>query len=179
MVDRSQGLQPLAPQTSMGASGGGGARADRPGGGDDKDRRVRRSSTACRECQKRRTRCSGHPQCDECRSQNRECFFDEANDRRRKVFARKTQDQLEYYRHFTEDLISLFRDSDGATVQLIVNTIRSGAERRNLRELLTRLNKDAEAEEDPNNPVLDPSNPYYYPNQPRRPKSQPCSGNIA
>ncbi|KAJ6039019.1 C6 transcription factor SndA [Penicillium canescens] len=154
MIDTYLGLRPLAPRTSIGASGGGGAGTQSLGGGDDKDRRIRRSSTACRDCQRRRTKCSGHPKCDECRVHNRECFFDKANDRRRKCFARRTQDQLHYYRRFTEDLISHFPDGDGATVQLIVDTIRSGADNQNLRELLIRLDKAAETEEDPNNQVL-------------------------
>ncbi|KAJ5316664.1 hypothetical protein PENANT_c019G01123 [Penicillium antarcticum] len=180
MTDVSRGLRPLAPRTSMGGSGGGGAGGDSPGGGDDKDRRMRRASTACTECQKRRTRCSGHPQCDECRAHNRDCFFDEANDRRRKASARRTQDQLDYYRNFTEDLIASIRDRDGATVQLIVNAIRSGAENGSLRELLNRLNEDAEAEEDPNNRGHNPNNPYYDPNQPRwSESSHPNSGHIA
>lgn len=76
------------------------------------------------------------------------------------------QDQLEYYRNFTEDLIALLRDSDGATVQLIVNTIRSGTENGNLRELLNRLVDDVEADTAPNNQGLN-TNPYYDPNQPR------------
>ncbi|KAJ6073144.1 C6 transcription factor SndA [Penicillium canescens] len=160
MADTSRGLRPLAPRTSMGASGGG-AGSDSPGGGDDKDRRMRRASTACTECQKRRTRCSGHPLCDECRTHNRECFFDEANDRRRKASARRMQDQLEYYRNFTEDLIALLRDSDEATVQLIISTIQSGAENGNLRELLNRLVDDIDADTG-SNTIL-----YYDPNQPR------------
>jgi hypothetical protein len=76
------------------------------------------------------------------------------------------QDQLEYYRNFTEDLIALLRDSDGATVQLIVNTIRSGTENGNLRELLNRLVDDVEADTAPNKQGLN-TNPYYDPNQPR------------
>lgn len=94
------------------------------------------------------------------------CFFSETNDRRRKCFAKRAQDQLDYYRHFTEDLIFHLRNNDEATVQLILNTIRSGADNQNLRELLNRLNKDTKAEEDPNNQFLGWSNPHYHP-QPR------------
>jgi hypothetical protein len=71
------------------------------------------------------------------------------------------QDQLEYYRNFTEDLIALIRDSDEATVQLIISTIQSGAENGNLRELLNRIGDNVDADTDPNT-IL-----YYDPNQPR------------
>lgn len=41
-----------------------------------------------------------------------------------------------------DDLLGLIRDSDRPTVQLIVNTIRSGATPGQIRETLTRLLED-------------------------------------
>jgi hypothetical protein len=41
-----------------------------------------------------------------------------------------------------DDLIGLIRDSDGPTVQLIVNIIRSGATSGEVRDILTRLLED-------------------------------------
>jgi hypothetical protein len=68
---------------------------------------------------------------------------------------------LEYYRNFTEDLIALLRDSDEATVQLIISTIQSGAENGNLRELLNRLIDDVDDDTGSNTII------YYDPDQPR------------
>ncbi|CEL07711.1 hypothetical protein ASPCAL10866 [Aspergillus calidoustus] len=48
-----------------------------------------RQSLACSSCQKRRTKCSGSPPCDQCIAANAECIFDARRDRRRK-FALKT-----------------------------------------------------------------------------------------
>ncbi|QQK40658.1 C6 transcription factor SndA, putative [Penicillium digitatum] len=100
---------------------------------------MRRASTACTECQKRRTRCTGPPHCTECSTHARECVFDEAADRRRKASAKRTQDQLDHFRSFVDDLIGLIRDGDGETVQYIVNTIRSGATPGQIRDALTSI----------------------------------------
>jgi hypothetical protein len=130
-----RGYQPLAPRPQL-LGGGGGTLA---GGSGQEEKRIRRASTACTECQKRRTRCTGPPHCTECSHHARECVFDEAADRRRKVSAKRIQDQLDHYRGLTEDLIDVLRDSDGPTVQSIVNTIRSGAQPGEIRDTLTRI----------------------------------------
>ncbi|CAG8410425.1 unnamed protein product [Penicillium salamii] len=151
-----RGYRPLAPRTQLLGGGDGGAS---PGGSAPEEKRMRRASTACTECQRRRTRvhftlsrhttlthslssshsCTGPPYCTECSTHSRECVFDEAADRRRKASAKRTQDQLDHFRTFVDDLITLIRDSDGPTVQLIVNTIRSGADPRHIRDTLTRI----------------------------------------
>ncbi|KAJ5383955.1 hypothetical protein N7517_001866 [Penicillium concentricum] len=139
-----RGYRPLAPRTRLlGGSGGeGGDGAGSPGGSAPEEKRMRRASTACTECQKRRTRCTGPPHCTECSTHARECVFDEAADRRRKASAKRIQDQLDHFRSFLDDLIGLIRDSDGPTVQLIVNTIRSGSTPGEIRDSLTRLLED-------------------------------------
>ncbi|CAP80772.1 Nitrogen assimilation transcription factor [Penicillium chrysogenum] len=139
-----RGYRPLAPRTRLlgGSGGDGGEGAGSPAGGAPDEKRMRRASTACTECQKRRTRCTGPPHCTECSTHGRECIFDEAADRRRKASAKRIQDQLDHFRSFVDDLIGLIRDSDGPTVQLIVNTIRSGATPGEVRDILTRLLED-------------------------------------
>ncbi|CAG8347962.1 unnamed protein product [Penicillium salamii] len=134
-----RGYRPLAPRTQLLGGGDGGAS---PGGSAPEEKRMRRASTACTECQRRRTRCTGPPYCTECSTHARECVFDEAADRRRKASAKRTQDQLDHFRTFVDDLIGLIRDSDGPTVQLIVDTIRSGADPRHIRDTLTRILED-------------------------------------
>jgi hypothetical protein len=132
-----RGYRPLAPRTQLLGGGDGGSS---PGGGNaPEEKRMRRASTACTECQRRRTRCTGPPYCTECSTHARDCVFDEAADRRRKASAKRTQDQLDHFRSFLDDLIGLIRESDGQTVQLIVDTIRSGADPRHIRDTLTRI----------------------------------------
>ncbi|KAJ5468255.1 C6 transcription factor SndA [Penicillium sp. IBT 31633x] len=132
-----RGYRPLAPRTKL--LGGGGEGGGSPSGSVPEEKRMRRASTACTECQRRRTRCTGPPSCTECSLHNRECVFDEAADRRRKASAKRTQDQLDHFRSFVDDLIGLIRDRDGPTVQSIVNTIRSGADLGLIRDMLTRI----------------------------------------
>lgn len=83
--------------------------------------------------------CTGPPECTECSAHGRDCIFDEASDKRRKASVQRTQEQLDYFRSFVDDLISLIRDSDGPVVQEIVDSIRSGADPRQIRDTLTRL----------------------------------------
>ncbi|KAJ5513575.1 hypothetical protein N7463_003127 [Penicillium fimorum] len=139
-----RGYRPLAPRTRLlGGSGGeGGEGTGSSAGNAPEEKRMRRASTACTECQKRRTRCTGPPHCTECSTHARECVFDEAADRRRKASAKRIQDQLDHFRSFVDDLIGVIRDGDGPTVQLIVNTIRSGATPGDIRDTLTRLLED-------------------------------------
>lgn len=83
--------------------------------------------------------CTGPPECTECSAHGRDCIFDEASDKRRKASVQRTQEQLDYFRSFLDDLICLIRDSDGPVVQEIVDNIRSGADPRQIRDILTRL----------------------------------------
>ncbi|CAI7657222.1 unnamed protein product [Penicillium glandicola] len=137
-----RGYRPLAPRTKL-LGGGEGEGAGSPAGGSaPEEKRMRRASTACTECQKRRTRCTGPPHCTECSTHARECIFDEAADRRRKASAKRIQDQLDHFRSFVDDLIGIIRDSDVSTVQSIVNTIRSGASTGDIRDALTSLLND-------------------------------------
>ncbi|OQE84915.1 hypothetical protein PENNAL_c0025G01301 [Penicillium nalgiovense] len=100
-------------------------------------------------------RCTGPPHCTECSTHGRDCVFDEAADRRRKASAKRIQDQLDHFRSFVDDLIGLIRDSDGPTVQLIVNSIRSGATPGEIRDILTRLLEDDNPSDSRNSGVRD------------------------
>ncbi|KAJ5584329.1 uncharacterized protein N7459_004129 [Penicillium hispanicum] len=110
------------------------------GGGLSEDGRMKRASTACKECQKRRTRCSGDP-CTECQAHQRNCVFDELSDRRRKASAKKTQEELNSLRDFVDQLLAVFRGSDNRAVQHLINTIRAGASQDDIRILLLQMNR--------------------------------------
>jgi len=154
-----RGYRPLAPRTRLLGGGDSGEGAGSPAGGSaPEEKRMRRASTACTECQKRRTRCTGPPNCTECSTHARECVFDEAADRRRKASAKRIQDQLDHFRSFVDDLIGLIRDGDGPTVDLIVNTIRSGATPGEIRDTLTRILED-EAQPNLRNSGMGVANP--------------------
>ncbi|KAJ5209576.1 C6 transcription factor SndA [Penicillium cf. viridicatum] len=154
-----RGYRPLAPRTRLlGGSGDSGEGAGSPAGGSaPEEKRMKRASTACTECQKRRTRCTGPPHCTECSTHARECVFDEAADRRRKASAKRVQDQLDYFRSFVDDLIGLIRDSDRQTVQTMVDTIRSGATPGDVRDLLNSILEEESQSNSRNSDVRDSS----------------------
>ncbi|KAJ5272678.1 hypothetical protein N7478_007803 [Penicillium angulare] len=122
----------------MPPGGGGGGGHLPPPGGPPEDGRMKRASTACKECQKRRTRCSGVP-CSECQAHGRDCIFDELSDRRRKASAKKTQEELANLRLFFDQLLDVFRLSDGAAIQHMIEIIRSGASQDEIRAAVLQL----------------------------------------
>ena len=65
-------------------------------------------------------------------------MIDEFADKRRKVAAKRTQEDLKYYRGFLEELIGALRFGDDLTVDGIVDTIRSGATYDEIRAFLAR-----------------------------------------
>ncbi|GKZ37299.1 hypothetical protein AbraIFM66950_008785 [Aspergillus brasiliensis] len=116
--------------------------------------KIKRASTACGECKRRRTKvktplplpslarlCSadttGTP-CAECALHDRECVIDEFADKRRKVAAKRAQEDLKYYRGFVEQLLEALRYSDHATIDGILDVIRSGATHDEIRAVLAR-----------------------------------------
>ncbi|PLB39573.1 Zn(II)2Cys6 transcription factor domain-containing protein [Aspergillus candidus] len=119
----SRSFRPIAPR----------ALAESPVPGppiDEPNNKIKRASTACTECKRRRTKCSadttGTP-CTECALHNRECIIDEFADKRRKVAARRAHEDLKYYRGFLEQLLAAIRYGNLSTVDSIVDVIRSGA----------------------------------------------------
>jgi hypothetical protein len=70
--------------------------------------------------------CTGNP-CAECAAHNRECVYDELADKRRKVAAKRTQEELDYYRGFLERLLDSIRYCEPGHIDQIINIIRGGA----------------------------------------------------
>ncbi|KAE8144106.1 hypothetical protein BDV25DRAFT_167645 [Aspergillus avenaceus] len=123
-----------------------------PGGGPPEEVKIKRASAACTECKRRRTKCSadttGAP-CAECALHGRECVVDEYADKRRKVAARRAQEELRYYRGFVEQLLKAIRYGDRPNVDAIVNIIRSGATLEEIRLAVREsLKKDLTVDED-------------------------------
>ncbi|PYI11452.1 hypothetical protein BO78DRAFT_134685 [Aspergillus sclerotiicarbonarius CBS 121057] len=92
--------------------------------------KIKRASTACGECKRRRTKCSadttGTP-CAECALHGRECVIDEFADKRRKVTAKRNEEELWYYRGALELVLKEIRIKELSTVNRFVAFIRSGA----------------------------------------------------
>ncbi|KAJ6141201.1 hypothetical protein N7470_010097 [Penicillium chermesinum] len=138
-----QPFRAIKPRNDPGEGSSGQLPAGSSGGGPPPaDGRVRRASTACQECQKRRTMvdilknpplspqwcplCSGQP-CSECQTHTRECVFDKLSDRRRKATVKKTQEELTSLQEFMRELLGALRSSDGTLAQHTLDTIRAGA----------------------------------------------------
>lgn len=138
MGDVGRPLRPIAPRiTPLGGRPGG----DRPGGGAGNppdEGKMKRASTACKECQKRRTRCTGMP-CTECTTHGRECITDELSDKRRKASAKKTQGELAETTALLISMVDLIRDGDYGTVNHFIHTIRGGADLEAIRAYIQAL----------------------------------------
>ncbi|KAL5357543.1 hypothetical protein BJX96DRAFT_172619 [Aspergillus floccosus] len=80
---------------------------------------------------------TGSP-CTECAIHGRECIIDEYADKRRKVAAKRAQEELKYYRGFLEQLIEAIRTADGVSVDAIINIIRSGASHEEILAVVTQ-----------------------------------------
>ncbi|KAJ5720600.1 uncharacterized protein N7483_008534 [Penicillium malachiteum] len=168
MGDVARPFRPIAPRTFP--PGGGGGHQPPTGGGPPEDGRMKRASTACKECQKRRTRCSGLPTCSECQAHGRDCIFDELSDKRRKAAARKTQEELDSLRTFLDDLLGVFRDfdPDSIHVQHVVDTIRSGGSNDAIRNAILEARSHLQPTRPSHHPmehqmINDQMSPYYDP----------------
>ncbi|PLN79707.1 fungal-specific transcription factor domain-domain-containing protein [Aspergillus taichungensis] len=85
----------------------------------------RKNSTACLPCKQAKRKCSGRPvPCKACRNTDAECVFDETLDLRRKVAARRTLGELEYYRGLLHSLLELLRSSDNDKIHRVLDNIR-------------------------------------------------------
>lgn len=76
--------------------------------------------------------------CAECALHDRECVIDEFADKRRKVAAKRAQEDLKYYRGFVEQLLEALRSGDRATIDGILDVIRSGATHDEIRAVIAR-----------------------------------------
>lgn len=85
----------------------------------------RKNSTACLPCKQAKRKCTGRPApCKACQNTDAECVFDETLDLRRKVAARRTLGELEYYRGLLYSLLESLRSPDEDKVNHILETIR-------------------------------------------------------
>ncbi|KJK63616.1 hypothetical protein P875_00064916 [Aspergillus parasiticus SU-1] len=108
-----------------------------------KDSRL--ASNAVRACSADTT----GPPCTECALHRRDCVIDEFADKRRKVAARRAQEELRYYRGFVEQLLKAIRHGEGTDVEAIVAVIRSGASHDEIRAVVRGfLKRDAKGEDD-------------------------------
>ncbi|KAJ5168886.1 uncharacterized protein N7482_004480 [Penicillium canariense] len=137
MGDIGRSFRPIAPRTMP--PGGAGGQPPLGGSGPSEDGRMKRASTACKECQKRRTRCTGPPKCSECDAHGRECAFDEQADRRRKANARRTQEELATTQEFLQQILRFLGNYNTAAIQHFCNVIRSGASQEELQAVLVSL----------------------------------------
>ncbi|KAF7586010.1 hypothetical protein BBP40_009716 [Aspergillus hancockii] len=85
----------------------------------------RKNSTACLPCKQAKRKCTGRPApCKACQNTDAECVFDETLDLRRKVAARRTLGELEYYRGLLYSLLESLRSSDEDKINHILETVR-------------------------------------------------------
>ncbi|KAE8377141.1 hypothetical protein BDV26DRAFT_264252 [Aspergillus bertholletiae] len=87
----------------------------------------KRASLACLECQRRRIKCGPGRPCEPCLLNRRECIYDECNDKRRKISAEATEQNLKFYRSALENLLRAIRLGSESDVDHIINDIRKGA----------------------------------------------------
>ncbi|KAE8371199.1 hypothetical protein BDV26DRAFT_276605 [Aspergillus bertholletiae] len=85
-----------------------------------------RSSTACTECRRRRKKCNGYTPCEQCTLYDRECVIDLLSDKRKKMYPRALEQELQYYRTFLHQLYQVICECDYADVEQLVSLIRKG-----------------------------------------------------
>lgn len=84
-----------------------------------------RVSTACKDCQRRRTKCTGGSPCVECKKRRSVCIFDESSDKRRKSYSMRMERQLQFYREVLDGLFEAIRTAPDNDVQRLIEVIRS------------------------------------------------------
>ncbi|PWY73678.1 C6 transcription factor [Aspergillus heteromorphus CBS 117.55] len=89
----------------------------------------RKNSTACLPCKQAKRKCSGRPPpCKACQNTGADCIFDETLDLRRKVAARRTQGELEYYRGLLYSLLETLRSADEEKARRMLERIRGNVD---------------------------------------------------
>ncbi|ODM17419.1 hypothetical protein SI65_07094 [Aspergillus cristatus] len=180
----SRPLRPLAPRTASG-----GLAPANPDPSPNEEHKVKRASMACAKCKRRRTKCSydttGSP-CTECMLQGCQCIVDESADKRRKVAAKRAEEenkrllervkQLEgsrdYERQFKELLLEAFREGDDDSAAAIIHSIRSRLPEDHILDVLNQVLDKAEdrasnledgVEDAQGGMMVDGVPPYYPP----------------
>ncbi|KAJ6151771.1 C6 transcription factor [Penicillium chermesinum] len=93
----------------------------------------KRVSTACLACKKSKRKCSGTPPCDNCRSLQRICIFDESLDQRRRVAAKRTASELTYHRDLLNDIFRVIRETNESRTNELLGIIRQNASAEEIR----------------------------------------------
>ncbi|KAF9886444.1 hypothetical protein FE257_011476 [Aspergillus nanangensis] len=96
----------------------------------------KRVSMACLACKKSKRKCSGTAPCDNCRTFNRQCIFDETLDQRRRVAAKRTADELSYHRDMLNDLFRVMRAEDESYGLRLLEIIRDNSSADDIRAFI-------------------------------------------
>ncbi|KAF4772325.1 hypothetical protein PENNAL_c0190G04329 [Penicillium nalgiovense] len=102
----------------------------------------KRLSIACKECQRRRTKCSVGNPCLECTKRGSACIFDESSDKRRKSHFRRMEEELRHYQGFLDEFLKNIRNSSEADLQHIIHVVRSGSSIDEIQNAMTNLNTE-------------------------------------
>lgn len=68
--------------------------------------------------------CSGMSPCSSCTKLSQKCIFDKILDQRRRVAAKRTADELNYYRNLFDDLLKAMRAEDQLVSLRVLDFIR-------------------------------------------------------
>ncbi|KAE8361560.1 hypothetical protein BDV27DRAFT_132922 [Aspergillus caelatus] len=98
-------------------------------------RRIR-SSAACTECRRRRIKCNGYTPCEQCTLNNRECVINLLHDKRKKIYLRELEQELQYHRTFFHQLYQVICECDDADVNQLVSLIRDGGTKEDIKNTI-------------------------------------------
>ncbi|GLA18851.1 hypothetical protein AnigIFM62618_006506 [Aspergillus niger] len=90
--------------------------------------RLRKASTACRECKRTKARChirEGASECDRCTERHLSCVFDLEEDMRRKLAHKRKIEKLEEERNDLLQLVKTLQNSSDANAMQVLSLIRS------------------------------------------------------
>ncbi|KAJ5971817.1 C6 transcription factor [Penicillium vulpinum] len=104
--------------------------------------KIRRQSTVCKECQRRRTKCSGGNPCSECRKRDCICDVNESSDKRRKLYLSMMEEELKYHQQFMDGFLKAIRTSNDADVHHIIDVVRSGSSTSEIQTAVNRVLTD-------------------------------------
>ncbi|KAH8431122.1 Zn(II)2Cys6 transcription factor [Aspergillus melleus] len=96
----------------------------------------KRVSMACLACKKSKRKCSGTAPCDNCRTFNRQCVFDETLDQRRRVAAKRTADELSYHRDMLNDMLKVMKAENQSYALRLLEIVRNDATAEEIRSFV-------------------------------------------
>ena len=83
--------------------------------------------------------CSGMSPCSSCTKLSQKCIFDKTLDQRRRVAAKRTVDELNYYRNLFDDLLKAMRAEDQLVGLRVLDFIRHDTAPDEIRKYLDDL----------------------------------------